>query len=110
MDALPHLPAGVWRHYKGPLYLSLGYGHDANCDGRAVVVYVGLELKAAHTGPRLATRTARSDDPEDDAWWDWVHFPEGGGSKCLHPRDGTTCDFGLAVTPRFRYVSPTWEG
>src|SRR5438067_991443 len=86
---------GVYRHYKGPLYLVLGLAHDANelvagsrehdwtgpgpigdrtckhcgqdprtwsgewCESvpRTVVVYVGLQLDAAHLGPRLAVRT-----------------------------------------------------
>lgn len=72
-----HLPAGVYRHYKGPLYLVLGLAHDANADvlgseihigrghepevwplgERKCVVYVGLQLDAAHEGPRLAVRT-----------------------------------------------------
>jgi hypothetical protein len=54
---LPHLPAGVYQHHKGPLYLVLGYGHDANYPDRDVVVYVGLQLDEAKTGPRLAVRT-----------------------------------------------------
>lgn len=74
------LPAGVYRHYKGPLYLVLGLAHDANAEElsyhhplmkddqggrgmwevlveREVVVYVGLQLDAAHEGARLAVRT-----------------------------------------------------
>ena len=54
---LPDLPAGVYRHYKNHLYLVLGYGHDSNYEDRLVVVYVGLELDEAKTGPRLAVRT-----------------------------------------------------
>jgi hypothetical protein len=56
--SLPPLPSGIWRHYKGPLYLVLGYGHDANDEQRPVVVYVGLQLDQARPGPRLAVRTA----------------------------------------------------
>ena len=75
--------AGIWRHYKGPLYLVLGTAHDANADSlydenavaniaeqatsgtdpleeREVVVYVPLQLDGAHLGPRMAVRT-RSD-------------------------------------------------
>lgn len=33
LPELPELPAGVWRHYKGPLYQVLGYGHDSNDPG-----------------------------------------------------------------------------
>lgn len=57
---LPDLPAGVWRHYKGPLYQVLGYAHDADDDERVVVVYFGLELDDAHEGPRMAVRDAES--------------------------------------------------
>lgn len=58
--ALPDLPAGVYRHYKGHRYLVLGYGHDADYEDRQVVIYVGLELDDARPGPRLAVRTAES--------------------------------------------------
>lgn len=73
------MKAGLWRHYKGPLYLLLGVAHDANAedlcardavdltcgdaptlDEREVVVYVPLMLDGAHLGPRMAVRT-RSD-------------------------------------------------
>ena len=53
-DALPELPAGVWRHWKGGDYLLLGLGHDADVEGRTVVVYVPLYDVA---GPRLAVRS-----------------------------------------------------
>lgn len=71
-----YLPTGIYQHWKGPLYLVLGLGHDANADElysnknyiarsseryplgeREVVVYVGLQLDAAHEGARLAVRT-----------------------------------------------------
>lgn len=66
---------GIYRHYKNRLYQFVGLAHDANSsdlmprDGgygkvpvpfastRIVVVYIGLELDDAHTGPRLAVRT-----------------------------------------------------
>lgn len=80
------VPMGIWRHYKGPLYLVLGLGHDANAGelfpgktstrrvqgeadiefadvrlsplgNRTVVVYVPLQLDPAHLGPRLAVRS-----------------------------------------------------
>lgn len=51
---LPELKAGVWRHWKGADYLVLGLGHDADHDGRTVVVYVPLYDVP---GPRLAVRT-----------------------------------------------------
>ena len=51
---LPELQAGVWRHWKGQDYLVLGLGHDADVEGRTVVVYVPLYDVP---GPRLAVRT-----------------------------------------------------
>jgi len=51
---LPELQAGVWRHWKGGDYLVLGLAHDADVDGRTVVVYVPLYDVP---GPRLAVRT-----------------------------------------------------
>lgn len=59
---LPDLQAGVYRHYKGPLYLVLGYGRDSTnrrLDDRDVVVYVGLQITGgARPGARLLVRTA----------------------------------------------------
>ena len=52
--SLPEVPAGVWRHWKGADYLVLGLGHDADVEGRTVVVYVPLYDVP---GPRLAVRT-----------------------------------------------------
>jgi hypothetical protein len=52
--SLPELQAGVWRHWKGRDYLVLGLGHDADVEGRTVVVYVPLYDVP---GPRLAVRT-----------------------------------------------------
>jgi hypothetical protein len=51
--SLPELQAGVWRHWKGRDYLVLGLAHDADHDGRTVVVYVPLYDVP---GPRLAVR------------------------------------------------------
>lgn len=110
---LPDLRTGVYRHYKNHFYLVLGYGHDANYEDRTTVHYLGLELNEAHTGPRLATCTAVSDDPEVDAWFDYVHSID--GSKCLHGITGTFFTTKrypdqIAVVPRFEYVGPSWEG
>lgn len=85
---LPDLPAGVYQHYKGPLYQVLGYGHDANDDNRLVVIYIGIQLQGSHTGPRLAVRTVESDLLDVDAFFDFVHPTDQGnerpaGSKCL---------------------------
>jgi hypothetical protein len=67
---------GIYRHYKGPLYLVMGLAHDANAGElwkikfenevplrteilheRTVVVYMPLQLDGAHLGPRMAVRT-----------------------------------------------------
>jgi hypothetical protein len=53
---LPDIRAGIYRHYKGRLFLVLGYGYDANYEDREVVIYIGLELDNAQDGPRLAVR------------------------------------------------------
>lgn len=92
---LPDLRTGVYRHYKGQLYYVFGYGHDANELGRAVVVYIGLELTDAKLGPRLSVRTA-----ED--------FFAVVGSKCGYDWECThgVCD----PVSRFEYLSPAWYG
>lgn len=51
------LQMGIYQHYKGPLYQVIGLAHDANEEGRLCVAYVGLQLNAAHSGPRLCVRT-----------------------------------------------------
>lgn len=56
MTDLPDIRAGVWRHYKGPLYNVLGYSHNASDGNNPQVLYIGLELDSAKTGPRFATR------------------------------------------------------
>jgi hypothetical protein len=103
-----YLPMGIYRHYKGPLYLVLGLAHDANADvlgwdgvilpredvplghslvrvipleQRTVVVYMALQLDGAHLGPRMAVRTLA----------DFVGTVEGG------PNDGDI---------RFSYLGP----
>lgn len=122
---LPDLPSGVYRHYKGPLYFVFGYGHDANADRlvnvsdiykedrivldtkvslpvlgqRAVVVYMALELNRAHTGPRLAIRTA-----ED---FFAVVCPECGKEwECGVQHENLIVE----PIPRFEYLSPEWYG
>lgn len=92
--ALPDLRAGVYRHYKGPHYLVLGYGHDANRDGRQVVVYIGLQLDGAHSGARLAVR-----DVAD--FFAIVNSATGDAVDCLYPSS--------AFPRRFTYVGPTWQ-
>lgn len=61
-EQLPHLPAGIYRHYKNALYQVLGYGHDASGDDEPVVIYVPLQLDGAHEGPRMAVRSAFGED------------------------------------------------
>lgn len=98
---LPDLLAGVYQHYKGPLYQVFGYAHDANFkpdgsesvtydDARMCVVYMGLELTGAHGGPRLAVRTAQD-------FFQRVH-PD--GSSC----DSQTCQ--MNHNRRFTYIGP----
>ena len=118
------LKAGVYRHYKGPLYLVLGLAHDANADTlhritfnssgmvahqlgeRTVVVYIGLQLTDAHNGPRIAVRTY--DDFLAMVYTDNEHL----GEVCSHVARGSTwcSDRERWVTPRFEYIGPTWEG
>ena len=100
---LPHLPAGVYQHYKGPLYLTLGYGHDANDGARRVVVYVGLQLDGAHTGPRLAVRDADDFHAHvcgNDQCAAYGKAMPGGWSRCR------TCE--TLPVRRFSYVGPEW--
>lgn len=101
---LPDLPSGVWQHYKGPLYLVFGYAHDANDEQRATVVYLGLQLDDAHTGPRLAVRTASD------------FFMRVCGNHNCPTFGGATYGRGTCLAcdekdvPRFTYIGPTWEG
>jgi hypothetical protein len=139
---LPELLAGVYRHYKGPLYQVLGYAHDANAEDladypammervyahnrgdvgvpdkptplgeRVAVVYFGLTLDAAHTGPRLAVRSY-------DDFFAWVHPFD--GSRCwTHVGESNTYCQCTGYThidvpdrravQRFTYVEPAWTG
>ncbi len=85
---LPDLLAGVYRHWKGPLYLVLGYGGDANDDRRKLVVYVGLELtETARPGPRFRVR-----DVGD--FFAWVQPDDEKPDRVR----------------RFSYVGPEWDG
>lgn len=118
MDPDVALPAGIYRHYKGPLYLVLGLAHDANADDlfwfdddaqdfdrftdREVVVYVGLQLDEAHTGARLAVRTLQ----------DFVarvcHVKNCGGyGRECHPE--SYCEHSGHTGARFSYVGPRYE-
>lgn len=57
MRSIPELPSGVWRHYKGPLYLLIGIAQSSEPSddpgGELVVVYVPLYPAA---GVRMRTR------------------------------------------------------
>lgn len=112
------LPAGVYQHWKGPLYLVLGLAHDANADElyrydynpdsngrsltplgeREVVVYVGLQLDAAHEGARLAVRTL-----QDFFAHVCVADTNGDGdcASCARLGDASPCR-----VRRFSYVGP----
>lgn len=96
-STLPDLPAGVYRHYKGPLYLVLGYGHDATITTRQpVVIYVGLELDEAKTGARLAVR-------DFDDFFAAVNPHTGVAQTGWDGRDP-------APVQRFTYLGPTYAG
>lgn len=114
---MEHLQAGVYRHYKGPLYLVLGLAHDANVDTlytetgttpplallgeREVVVYVGLQLDEAHTGARLAVRSV--EDFFAIICIDKEHRHYG---QAVTKEDRVVCD----TRTRFTYVGPRHEG
>lgn len=55
---LPDLPAGVYRHYKGHLYLVLGYAQDStnDSDHEVYVVYVGLTTEGSASPLRTRLR------------------------------------------------------
>jgi hypothetical protein len=99
MSTLPYLPAGVWRHWKGGLYQTLGFAQE-EATGDIVVVYIGLQLDGAHDGPRMRTRVAHSTDPDVNAWYDLVY------------KDGTK-DTGQASISqpicRFEYLGAEWR-
>jgi hypothetical protein len=73
----------TYEHWKGPQYLVLGLGHDANDASRTAVVYVPLYPV---DGPPFAIRTL-----EDFTAW-------------VDPTTGETVAEGQGV-PRFRLVS-----
>ena len=74
---------GTYQHWKGPQYLVLGLGHDANDDSRTAVVYLPLYPVA---GPPFAIRTLA----DFTAWVD--------------PATGETTQDGTGV-PRFRLIT-----
>ena len=90
---------GIYRHWKGPLYLAIGLAHDADADEElgshdVRVVYVGLQLDGAHGGPRLAVR-------DHSHFFERVHTgPEDAGFICV----GQGCDGVSETVRRFEYV------
>lgn len=112
--------AGIYRHYRGPLYLVLGLAHDANAETlyegafaddpnlthlgeREVVVYVPLMLDGAHLGARMAVRT-RADF---EAWI------RPGTSFTMSPSDVDKCGAKMVredgLVPRFEYLGERLE-
>ena len=82
MEVVP----GTYRHWKGPQYLVLGLGHDANDASRTAVVYLPLYPV---DGPPFAVRTL-----EDFCGW-------------LDPVTGIACLQGdPGAVRRFAPVSP----
>ncbi|MGZ6826549.1 MAG: DUF1653 domain-containing protein [Mycobacteriales bacterium] len=79
MEIIP----GTYQHWKGPQYLVLGLGHDANDDARTAVVYVPLYPV---DGPPFAVWTL-----EDFAGW-------------VDPATGGSTPEGTGV-PRFRLLT-----
>jgi hypothetical protein len=117
---LPPLKSGIYEHYKNHLYNTLGYAHDANADNlwvpdgnggfrklgeRAVVVYFGLQLDDAHTGPRMAVRTVEDFlahvDPTDGSV-----VPQ----SVVEASQGSTRYIeGHGYIPRFIYRGPSYS-
>lgn len=97
MPDLPVLRAGIYRHYRGHLFLVLGYAHDStnsvDVDGRTVVVYVGLDLAGARAGTRMQVR-------EVDEFFDMVDPATGEPVDVVSALDGSAVE-------RFAYVGPT---
>lgn len=121
---LPSLSAGIYRHYKGHYYQVFGYAHDANADTlyhlvydptsngsrpqpmreRTVVVYMGIQVEDAHTGPRLAVRSV-------DDFFMLLHQSD--FTPCqVAPRNAPVqCPHGHnALVRRFEYHAPEWTG
>ena len=78
------VPGGTYRHWKGPEYLVLGLGHDADDAARTVVVYVPLYPV---DGPPFAVR-----EVSDFRAW-------------VNPATGTVCGAGApGAVQRFTRV------
>lgn len=117
MIELPELPSGIYQHYKGNFYQVFGYAHDANTDEsfykrdgkdagmRVVVVYIGLELNDAHTGPRLAVRSV--DDFFMPVCWNAECDRYGSGGE--QPSSGFCSLCTQPHAPRFTYHETQWS-
>ena len=98
--------AGIYRHYKGPLYQALFLAHDANDAARVAVIYVPLQLDGAHEGPRPAIRTY-------DDFYGYVQpeFKLEMGLrewKTQAPIKQAACEE-MGYIPRFLYLGPVFE-
>lgn len=49
------LKSGIYKHYKGGLYLILGLARHSETDEK-LVAYVPLQIKSGQTGPRITVR------------------------------------------------------
>jgi hypothetical protein len=65
------LQPGLYRHYKGGLYLVIGTAETHNHNGDVDIIYVSL----AHG--TLVTRPLRKDSRNEAAWLDSVMWPDG---------------------------------
>lgn len=105
--------AGIYRHYKGPLYQFLSLAHDANHDDRTVVVYMPLQLEGAHLGPRMAVRTIEDFTAYvhvSQAGDNWPTCPGAGECPLVKREPGTErvdlYHYGQTHQPRFDYLGP----
>lgn len=85
--------AGIYRHYKGNLYLVQGVAQDSSIEDRLVVVYVGLELDGASLGPRTHVREI-------------VEFHQKVCGKPTHVHYGMMNVHGACLTARFTFLGP----
>lgn len=110
--------AGIYRHYKGPLYQFLSLAHDANHEDRTVVVYMPLQLEGAHLGPRMAVRTiedftayvhvsqAGDNWPACPGIRDCTVVRQGARSELIGGREIDMAHFDQTHKPRFDYLGP----
>ena len=83
-----HFKAGVYRHYKGNLYLALGLARDDETD-ETVVVYIRLY---AREGLPMSTRRLA-------VWNETVQTPTGPGPRFLHIGDASPAPGGISCAP-----------